>query len=99
MGVYEETQQALEHADHITDADAGTVAALLRLAEKIDQQTEGGLSPDGKLDNVTEPLFLKYADALGLTPVSRLRWSDTKKEGPGGSKLAQLQAKSGLRAV
>lgn len=91
MSVREETEGAVAAAEHLTAADQGAVAVLLHLATQIDNQTDGGLTPDGKLDNVSVPTFLKYCDALGLTPVARLRFEPSKKE-PAGGKLAQLQS-------
>ncbi|NWN89196.1 MAG: hypothetical protein HLX51_11765 [Micrococcaceae bacterium] len=94
MSVYEATEKAVKAADHITDEDAGAVATLLHVAQQIDAQTNG-LTPDGKLDNVSVPTYLKYCDALGLTPVSRVRWFEgAKKEGSGG-KLGQLRGIAG----
>jgi hypothetical protein len=51
--------------------DAGTVAALLKLAAAVDAIDASGLNPAGKLDNVSLATYLKYADALGLTPAAR----------------------------
>ncbi|UTX33736.1 hypothetical protein NNL26_06955 [Micrococcus luteus] len=71
--ITEATHQAVEAAKRagiITDADAGSVAVLLHLAEAIDAQ-EDGLTPSGKLDNVSVPTYLKFAEALGLSPKAR----------------------------
>lgn len=57
------TERAIKAAKHLTDLDAGAVAALRRLALLMDE-----LDPK---DNVTIPTYLKYCDALRLTPASR----------------------------
>lgn len=57
------TARAIRAATHLTDLDAGAVAALRRLALLMDE-----LDPK---DNVTIPTYLKYCDALRLTPASR----------------------------
>ena len=85
--------QAARSTGALEDADAGALAALRRIARQIDAQSNTGLTPDGKLDNVSIPTYLKYCDALGLTPAGRLKLGE-KKEGPGG-KLAQLRAVHG----
>lgn len=96
VSVVEETQAAVDASPHITGADAGAVATLLHIAGQIDAQTNG-LTPDGKLDNVSVPTYLKYCDALGLTPVARLRFKDEVKEGSSG-KLAHLRDVTGRKA-
>ena len=44
----------------------GMVAVIRRLADAIDQIDDEGLNPAGKLDNVSMPTYLKYAEALGM---------------------------------
>lgn len=91
MGEIEEaTESALTAATHLTDMDAGAVEVLRHVARQIDLQSEGGLTPDGKLDNVSVPTYLKYCEALGLTPAGRLRLG-AKKEAPSG-KLGNLRS-------
>ncbi len=47
-------------------------------------------------DNVSLPTFLKYLDALGLTPAGRSRQAEPKKEAGGGTgKLGVLQSLQG----
>lgn len=67
------TRVALKAAGLTVSAgpDAGTVAALLKLATAVDAIDASGLNPAGKLDNVSVSTYLKYADALGLTPAAR----------------------------
>lgn len=81
------TETALEAATHLTDMDAGAVAALRRLAHLVD-------NPVVANDNVTIPTYLKFCESLGLTPAGRLRLGEGNKEAPGG-KLAQLRAVNG----
>ena len=44
----------------------GMVAVIRRLADAIDQIDDEGLNLAGKLDNVSMPTYLKYAEALGM---------------------------------
>lgn len=66
------TQKALEAIDG-PESDVGVASVLLRLAAAIDEIDEDGLNPAGKLDNVSIPTYLKYAEALGMTPAARLK--------------------------
>lgn len=79
--VYDATLKALKAATHLTDTDRGAVAALKFLARKIDIEDtlrdlvldragEDNVKPP-PLDNVSIPTYLKYCEALGLTPASR----------------------------
>ena len=97
MSVLEATQSAVDAAKHLTDLDAGAVAMLLRLAEAADLIDDDGLNPAGKLDNVTIPTYLRYAESLGLTPAGRARLADQKPEASGGNKLGNLQAQAAKR--
>ena len=97
MSVLEATQKAVDAAKHLTDEDAGAVAMLLRLAEAADLIDENGLNPAGKLDNVTIPTYLRFAESLGLTPAGRARLADPKPEASGGTKLGDLQAQAARR--
>lgn len=75
------TERAIRAASHLTDLDAGAVAALRRLASLMDE-----LDPK---DNVTIPTYLKYCDALKLTPASRgVEVTESKARG----KLATMRA-------
>lgn len=88
-------ERSLEAARHrLTAEDAAAVEVLRRLAFMVDAMSVdgAGIYPDGRpkpLDNVTIPTFLRYCDALGLTPMARERTE--KKEKSGGGKLANLQ--------
>ena len=58
---------SLSAADHLDLKHAATVAAARQLAIRVDELNDAGWVIDGKLDNVTLPVFLKYCEALGLT--------------------------------
>lgn len=96
MTVTEATETAIKAATHLDDRDAGAVQMLRALAVAADAIDENGLNPAGKLDNVTIPTYLRYAESLGLTPAGRARLEEKKPEGPGG-KLAHLQSVSGKK--
>lgn len=93
-GVKEATQFALKAAEHLTKMDAGAIAALLKLADKIDYLMDhDGMSEDGKFDNVSIPTYLKYCESLGLTPAGRAKpnFGGKKPEEPKQAGLASLQ--------
>lgn len=84
MSIFEACEAALKAASHVDadGADAGTVAALLALARKIDawdlivewateDAAEGRRPTVPQHDNTSLPTFLRYCEALGLTPGSR----------------------------
>lgn len=72
----------------VTDMDEGAAMVLLRQAERMDDPDFPYV--DGKLDNVTEGLFLKGARELGLTVLGRAALPE-RKEAKGG-KLSVLRA-------
>jgi hypothetical protein len=84
------TETAIAAATHLTDMDAGVVAALRVLARKLDELDRplaaGGTPP--RFDNVTLPTYLKYCEALGLTPLSRGQ-AVNGKGGEGGGGLGE----------
>lgn len=90
-----ETRRAIAAADHLTDEHAGVIAVLLTLARTIDGMSER--DSDAPLDNVTIPTYHRFSDALGLTPLAKVKLGPKEKQG--GSKLAQLRGASQLRAV
>ena len=93
-GVKEATQFALKAAEHLTKMDAGAIAALLKLADKIDYLlVNDGMSEDGKFDNVSIPTYLKYCESLGLTPAGRAKpnFGGKKPEEPKKAGLTRLQ--------
>lgn len=90
--VLEATKRSLAatKAEH-TPADEGARATLLVLAEQVDYlRAHDWLTPTEKLDNVTIPTYLRYCDALHLTPASRAR-KDEKSEGKAAGKLASMK--------
>lgn len=102
----EATERALAAATHLTEMDAGAVSAVRELARKIDvwdvivqwalDDVAGKRGMESRPlvpehDNVTIPTYLKYCEALGLTPSGRLRLNLSKKE-PTSGKLASLQS-------
>ena len=104
------TDKAIKAATHLTDMDAGAVEAIRALAVKIDvmdeyfdelaaQNAERKLKPPSQ-DNVSIPTYLKYAEALGLTPSGRK--ADLTKHAGGapsgngnGGALGKLQGLKG----
>lgn len=79
--IYDATVKALAAATHLKPTDKGAIAALKFLARKIDTEDhlrdlvleragEDNVKPP-PLDNVSIPTFLKYCEALGLTPAAR----------------------------
>lgn len=95
--ITEETRRSLENAKHLTDADAGVASVLVTLAKTIDGMAER--DPDAPMDNVTVPTYLKYAESLGLTALSRAKL-DLPEERR-GSTLGRLRQQRGghLRPV
>lgn len=77
------TEAAIEAASHLTPMDAAAVEAMRLLARKIDAwdtivqwALEDAAADDSRPrvpqnDNVSISAYLKYADALGLTPAAR----------------------------
>lgn len=83
--VVEATERAIKAAVHLTDLDAGAVAALRVLAARM-------ATSDPDKDNVTIPTYLKFCDALRLTPASR---GVTVGESEAKGKLANLRSLRG----
>src|SRR5690625_142163 len=83
MTILEAFNKAVEEASHIKNQDAGAVEAARALARKIDawdqivewaneDAAENGWRPKVPAnDNTSLGSFLKYCDALGLTPAGR----------------------------
>ena len=112
MSVYESFQASVKAAAHIDaeGVDAGAVAAAGALAQKIDawdqivqwaieDAAESESRPKVPAnDNTSLPTFLKYCEALGLTPMARkaVGGQPEKEADP----LASIKSKRGpLRAV
>lgn len=102
--IIDATEQAIEAATHLTKKDAGAVEAMRLLARKIaawDQIVEWAIEDAARNesrpvvpanDNVSIPTYLKYAEALGLTPAGRIKLvTDQKPATPTPtSKLASV---------
>ena len=106
MSVEDETRRAVDAArveGTLTDLDSGVVEALMHVAREIDSLVDG-INGAGKLDNVSVPTYLKFSEALGLTPSARVKFagalaraSAQSKEAGGdqggeGSKVSSLEA-------
>lgn len=103
------TDAAIKAATHLTPMDAGSVEAIRQLAVKIDvmddyfdelaaQNAERNLKPPSQ-DNVSIPTYLKYAEALGLTPSGRTKAAIEAPKGAGaGGTLGKLQGLKGGKA-
>lgn len=104
--VRRKTREALDAAD-LDARTAGVQEVMLRLADAIDAIDANGINPAGKLDNVSIPSYLKYAQALGLVDTPNMKRRTTGKNADGGdegeqeaaptSALAQLRALPGGR--
>lgn len=104
MSVYDAASVALDASPHVDrlGADAGAVEALLALARKIDawdeivdmalaQTPEGKRPPVPQHDNTSLSTFLKYCEALGLTPATRKALGADGK--PEGDAVDELKAR------
>ncbi len=84
-----------DKVDAMVQAEADVADAVERAQ---DGEGWGGDPPKPPpLDNVTLPTFLKYCEALGLTPTGRKALVE-KKQGGAGGKLALLRADQGAAA-
>ena len=109
MSVEDETRRAVEAAmvdGTLTEKDAGVVETLMHIAREIDSLVDG-INGAGKLDNVSVPTYLKFSEALGLTPSSRVKFAgalarasaqakgsevESSDSEAGGSKVSSLEA-------
>lgn len=92
MSVWHATNDAVDaarDAGQITAMDEGLVEVVLRMAERLDHPDFPVI--DGRLDNVTEPTYLRACEALGLSPASRAKLGPRKGAGTGG-KLAGIRS-------
>jgi hypothetical protein len=71
--------------DRLKPEDAAAVAVLRMLAVKMDQ-----FAAALAVDKDTPALFLRYCDALGLTPAARSKLTDKKE--PTGGRLGNLRS-------
>lgn len=75
-------EASLKAADHLEIKHAALVAQARQLAKQVDLLAKGRVI-DGKLDNVSEALFLKVLDSLGLTvPKPELKRGPKAAEAP-----------------
>ncbi|GAB3889062.1 terminase small subunit [Terrabacter terrigena] len=82
--VVEQVETALAAVEgRLGDQDAAAVAVLRLLARRMDQFTETLI-----VDKDTPALFLRYCEALGLTPSSRSKLPESKE--PTRGKLASV---------
>ena len=94
MAATEAALASAYEAGHLTDADQAAVQALRDLAVKISAQDSyfDALLEDARerkgrppvQDNVSLPTFLKYCEALGLTPSSRAALAAKAAQKPAG---------------
>ncbi|UFU03450.1 hypothetical protein LQF12_02230 [Ruania suaedae] len=96
--------RAIAAADHLTDRDAGAIAAARALADKIDawdeivqwaldDAAESGSRPRVPAnDNTSLPTFLKFLDALQLVPPA-----EKAKPGPAATASDAQQAMNAMR--
>lgn len=105
MSVFDSSLIALAASPHVdrNGADAGAVEALLALARKIDawdeivdlameQAVSEGRKPTvPQHDNTSLSTFLKYCEALGLTPATRKAMVADGK--PEGDEVDELKAR------
>lgn len=88
-----EAVRAARAAGVLTDMDAGAVAVLLRMAERMDDPDFPYV--EGRFDNVTEGLFVKTARELGLTAGGRALLPERKEAKRG--KLSVLRDEQAAR--
>lgn len=102
------TDAAIAAASHLTPMDDGAVEALRAVARKIDTDdaVRGAFlawnAGEGdrpwrplQLDNVSLPTYLKFCDALGLTPAGRASQAGKQpKTAPVGT-LTALRSRRG----
>jgi hypothetical protein len=95
--------------DRLSKVDGAAIAAARSLARKIDAMEDepAAVSEDGELreerrrslDNVTMPTFLKYLDALGLTPGGRRLLEQNNTGRPSGKLHAIRSAAAAATAA
>lgn len=107
MSVFDASISAIDASPHVdrNGGDAGAVEALLALAKKIDawddivdlamDQAEEGRRPTVPAhDNTSLPTFLKYCEALGLTPATRKALvAEVKAEGDAVDELKKRRGR------
>ena len=92
-------QARAEWAQTVSIHELGLSARIITLLEgaELDTLYKEMSHQGGKLDNVSIPTYLKYAEALGLTPAARKAVAPGGKAGPRG-KLSLLREAEANRA-
>ena len=91
LSAVEALEAAIAGSDHLKPKHAFVIALARQIAARADLLNECGWVVDGKLDNVTMPTLLRYADALGLT------LSEKAKPGPASTASEPQQAINEMR--
>lgn len=94
MSVESETARAVKAAraeGMLTEKDAGVVETLMHVAREIDS-LEAGVNAAGKLDNVSIPTYLKFAESLGMTPASRVKLAGAVARASAQSKGSEVES-------
>jgi hypothetical protein len=101
-------ERAIASAEHLTERDAGAIAAVRALAARIDawdvivewamDDLAGNPRPGARPavpqnDNTSLPTYLKYLDALQLVPPA----AEKAKPGPASQASASQQALTDMR--
>ncbi len=92
--VKDATDASITAASHLQDMDQGVAAVLLKLAASIDDLILNDfMTKSDKFDNVSVPMYLRYAESLHLTPAARAKAAAAAGPKAGGksAKLTQLQ--------
>ena len=109
VSVVSETERAVAAAladGTLTEKDTGVVEALMHVAREIDSLVHG-VNGAGKLDNVSVPTYLKFSEALGLTPSARVKFAGAQaraaghvKDGGGaGGEVTQVSSLEAVRGA
>lgn len=91
MSAVEALEASILASDSLKPEHAFTIALTRQIAARADKLHANGWVLDGKLDNVTMPTLLRYADALGLT------LSEKAKPGPVSTASDSQQAINAMR--
>lgn len=95
QSIIEATNESISAANHLTEADAGSIATLRMLAVRTEIALSG--DPEAKFDNVSPSLFLKLLSELGLTPAGRHKLGMQQSTPNPQNALAVLRARRAAR--
>ena len=86
MNVLESFDLSVKTAIKAGKLDEKAHGAAISAARKLAEMMDGPEWPmvNGKLDNVSPGVFLKYCDALGILPDSKPAKAEKPKSGPTG---------------